>query len=161
MTTHNELVLVAEEDGTMAWNGDHGLQIVAELGSDGYWAVRAEHDGDVLLTVDQPVAQGSLATWVDTCYADALPLAEAWEQAAELVPEDAQQHHENRDAAVLWFVAYEMGREMRESHDAKDWAHVLVTGMPPLTKASASEWLADNIADDEEWLSDAAGEFWS
>ncbi|CAL9960525.1 hypothetical protein VPHK225_0056 [Vibrio phage K225] len=64
------LTLVHHSDDVRAWNGDHDIQMVARLQSDGEWYITAEQDGDVL--VDCYGSDGSLFVWVAAIYGDAL-----------------------------------------------------------------------------------------
>lgn len=64
----SELTLVYDEDGVMAWNGDHDVQVVAELRTDGLWEVAAYCDGNLLAEVSEPKAQDELAKATRACY---------------------------------------------------------------------------------------------
>lgn len=73
----------------------------------------------------------------------------AWVEAnASKSPHDKYDHRTTEQKA-MWFLAYRLGEEMRESFDGDAWAQVVLDGMPPMTKEDAVRDLQEAIIEAE------------
>lgn len=50
--------------------------------------------------------------------------------------------------AALWFVAYREAEDDHGSNTVKDWAHVILNGLPGVTPEYVSDWLESCDQDD-------------
>lgn len=53
-------------------------------------------------------------------------------------------------ADVCWYVAYNLAMEMKDDYTIKDWAHIVLGGMQPLSDEDVHDYLIEGMPTDKE-----------
>ncbi len=67
----------------------------------------------------------------------------------DFIGRDGNREHDY-EADARWYVAYNLAEEARDCNSARDWGHVFLNGMPPLTDEDVKDYLVEGMPTDAE-----------
>jgi hypothetical protein len=70
----------------------------------------------------------------------------------DFIGRDGKPYERDHEADARWYVAYNLAEEARDCNSARDWGHVFLNGMPPLTDEDVADYLIEGTPTDEEIL---------
>lgn len=70
----------------------------------------------------------------------------------DFIGRDGKPYKRDYEADALWYVASCLAQEMRDDNTVKDWAHIVLGGMQPLSDEDVRDYLIEGTPTDTEIL---------
>ena len=71
-----------------------------------------------------------------------------WEEMLAIFPAD---YKKNTESGLIWWSAYHEASELHDCNTIKDWARLILDGMPPCTRESALNLVQQLV---QSWMED-------
>ena len=70
----------------------------------------------------------------------------------DFIGRDGKPYERNWEADARWYVASCLAQEMRDDYTVKDWAHIVLDGLPNLSDEDVADYLIEGTPTDTEIL---------